>query len=247
MVEHTFRILEVLSGSSTEVRLKEIVSQAKVGPTSTFRILRTLAKLGYIDHDAGTGKYRLTSKIRDLARWSQLGPSLHQIARPFLESLRSQFNETVNLAVLEDGAIVYVEILQSSETFRMAAAVGSRAPIHSTALGKAIAAHIPQERLDEILSRCPWTRFTRRTITKPRDFIQVLAEVRRQGYARDDEEDEHGGSCIASPIRNASTGHAVAGISVSGPTHRIRAKRNAIIAELRRASSAIGQSLEQTS
>ena len=247
MVEHTFRILGVLSGSSVGLRLKEIGSQAKVGPTSTFRILRTLAYLGYIDRDAGTGKYRLTSKIRDLARWSQLGLSLHQIARPYLESLRAQFNETVNLAVLQDGEIVYLDILESSEAFRMAAAVGSRVPIHSTALGKAIAAYVPEERLDETLSHCPWTRFTPRTITKARDFIQALAKVRRQGYARDDEEAEHGASCVASAIRNPSTGYAVAGISVSGPTYRIRAKRKAIMVELRRAASAIAEFLERTS
>ena len=244
MVEHTFRILEVLSASSAALRLRDITSQAHVGPTSTFRILQTLAQLGYIDRETDSRKYRFTSKIRSLARWSQLGPTLHQIAHPSLEDLKRQFNETVNLAVLETGEIVYLEIIESSEAFRMAGTVGSRVPIHSTALGKAIMAHLPEEELAEIVRRCPWTRFTRRTITKPRDFIRILPKVRRQGFGCDDEESERGASCIAVAILRPSTGFAVAGISVSGPTARIRAKRSHIIEGLKKASDVIAQSLD---
>jgi DNA-binding IclR family transcriptional regulator len=159
-----------------------------------------------------------------------------------MERLRAQFDETVNLAVLQDREIVYLDILESTKAFRMAEAPGSRVPVHSTALGKAIAAFLPQEKLDEILSHCPWTRFTRQTITKPHDFVRVLAKVRRHGYGRDDEESERGASCIASAISNSSTAHAVAGISVSGPTSRIRTKRKAINIELKRATSAITKS-----
>lgn len=244
MVQHTFRILEVLSASSVALRLRDISARAHVGPTSTFRILQTLTRLGYIGRDMDGMKYRFTSKIRNLAGWSQLGPSIHQVAHPYLEDLRKQFNETVNLAVLEDGEIVYLEIVESSEAFRMSGTVGSRVPIHSAALGKAIVAHLPQEELAGILRHCPWTRFTRRTIINPGDFVAILSKVRRVGYACDDEESEYGASCIAVAIRRQSTGFAVAGISVSGPTARIRAKRRHIIEGLKKASDVIAQSLD---
>ncbi|MGD0228716.1 MAG: IclR family transcriptional regulator [Terriglobia bacterium] len=244
MVEHALRILEVLAGSNTALRLKEVGSKAQVGPTSAFRILRTLANLGYIAKDEATGRYRLTTKMRELAKWAQLSPNLHQAARPHLERLRAQFDETVNLAVLQDGEIVYLDILQSSKAFRMADTVGSRVPIHATALGKAIAAHVPKERLEGILSHCSWTRYTPRTITKRRDFLSALVKVQKQGYGSDNDESEHGASCIASAILSPSTGHAAAGISVSGPSRRIRAKRKGIIEGLKQASSAIARSLD---
>jgi len=245
MVEHTMRVLELFAGSSAELRLKDISAQAHVGSASTFRILRTLANLGYVNKDVSTGRYRMASKMRELATCSQFKPGMHQVARPYLEHLREQFNETVSLAVLQDAEIVYLDILESTRAFRMAEAVGSRVPVHATALGKAITAHVSQKKLDEILCRCPWTRFTSRTITKPRDFVKALAKVRRQAYGRDNEETEQGACSFASAIQNGATGDAVAGISVSGPTCRLLAKRDAIIKELRLASSAIGQALHR--
>ncbi len=242
MVEHTLRILKVLSEANTELGLKEISERAGVGRTSTFRILFTLCKAEYVHRTPPTGRYRLSARLMELARRPLGDENVVRPARPFLERLHGQFNETVNLAVFQDGEIVYVEIIESSRAFRMTASVGSRVPMHSTALGKAIAAFLPKDVLEVELSRCSWTRFTPHTLTSRRKFLKTLAEVRRRGYALDNEETELGAACVAAPILDSQQ-HAVAAISVSGPSQRIRLEEKAIVRELKGATDAISRAI----
>jgi IclR family acetate operon transcriptional repressor len=242
MVEHTVRVLEAFTGAESELSLKEVSSLAGVGRTSAFRILFTLNALGFVLKDPSSGKYRLGPKMREIA-WRSLGAGkLVDVARPYLQELYKRFNETVNLAVFHDGQIIYVEILVSSQSFRTTATVGSRLPFHSTALGKAIAASLPQDVLEAILERCAWTRFTPHTITSRRKLIEALRTIRARGYASDDEETERGASCLGAPILGGDR-CAVAALSISGPTPRIHAKRKAIIRELRTAAASISKSV----
>jgi IclR family KDG regulon transcriptional repressor len=247
MVEHTFRILEALSDSNIELPLKEISSRAGTANSSTFRILWTLANLGYIERDIGAGKYRVSPKFIDFAKRSHGSRSLLHVARPYLQELNLKFNETVNFAVLQDGEIVYVEILESNEPFHMSGSLGSRAPIHSTAMGKAIAAYLPQETLEPMLRKCSWTAFTKRTITSRTDFSRLLLQVRKRGYAVDNEENDVGAGCVGTAILDRSRGFGVGAISISGPIHRIRTKKGMMISTLKAASAAISESFNSAS
>jgi IclR family transcriptional regulator, KDG regulon repressor len=238
MVEHTLRILESFAGSDVELTLTDVSSRAKVGNTSTFRILHTLAEHQYVVKNLESGKYHLGHKMMQSA-WLPFGPNqMTAAARPYLDQLRKKFNETVNLAVLEDSEIVYVEILESSRSFRMSAVAGSQVPVHATALGKAIGAFVEQDVLEKMLQACSWTRYTPNTITSRSKWLSGLSKIRTDGYAYDDEETELGASCIAAPILNKED-RAIAGISISAPTPRILLRRKELTSELKKAAREI--------
>ena len=244
MVDHTIRVLEAFPNGDMELSLKETSFRAGVGRTSTLRILCTLAKFGYIHREPVTGRYRLGPKVIELGLRSLPARRIVHAARPYLQQLFKQVNETVSLAVLQDGALVYVESLESSHAFRMAADVGSRAPLHSTALGKSIAAFLPEDTLEALLERCAWTRFTPHTVTSRKQFLEVLNEVRNQGYSLDNEESEQGACCVATPILDQNQ-QARAAVSIAGPTHRIRAEQKLIIRKIKVASAAISRELKR--
>jgi DNA-binding IclR family transcriptional regulator len=231
MVEHVLRILESFAASGAELSLKEVSLHSRVGSTSTFRILYTLAEQNYVVKNPETGKYRLGLKMTKTA-WARGGASLVTTARPYLERLRKEFNETINLAVLEDGQIVYVDILESSRPFRMTASIGSTVPLNATALGKAIGAFLEERELKALMQSCNWYRYTSQTIVSRAKWKASLEQVRRSNYAYDDEEAEAGASCVAVALLNQEQ-RAIAGISVSAPTGRIRANRKALIDKLR--------------
>lgn len=238
MIEHTFRIIECFAGSEDELSLTEVSSRAKVGSTSTFRILYTLTELDYLFKNPVSGRYRLGAKMMQTA-WRPMGKKkLAEIASPFMDFLLQQFNETVNLGALEGHEIFYVDIRESSRSFRMGASVGTGLAVHAAALGKAVAAFTSPEILEAMLSRCSWVRFTPRTITDQREWRASLPRIRKRGYALDKEETELGASCIATPILDGQR-MAVGAISISGPSPRIIANKEQIIAELKRCSEKI--------
>jgi len=238
MIEHTFRIIECLGASDEELSLTDVSSRTKVGCTSTFRILHTLSALDYLFKNPVSGKYRLGAKMVQTA-WRPMGKQkLTEIASPFMDFLLQQFNETVNLGSLEGHEMFYVDIRESSRSFRMSASVGTGLDVHATAIGKAVAAFTPPEVLDAMLGRCSWVGFTPRTITDQKKWRAGLPRIRRLGYAIDKEETELGASCIATPILDSKK-LAVGALSISGPTPRIAANKDRIIVELSKSSEKI--------
>jgi DNA-binding IclR family transcriptional regulator len=239
MVEKAFRILETLQQVDDGLCLRDLSSRAGVVNTSAFRILCTLGQLGYVNKDEARGTYALGVKLLELASGAFGAKSLPQIARPFLLELRDRLGETVNLGVLQNQEIIYVDILEGTHPFRMVATIGSRAPIHASALGKSIAAFLPQPALQAILKVSKLARLTPHTITSRSRLVATLARVRKLGYSLDNEEAELAASCVAAPILNAA-GYPLAAISVSGPRPRLHDKRPEIIKMLKRTCAILG-------
>jgi DNA-binding IclR family transcriptional regulator len=140
-----------------------------------------------------------------------------------MKQLLARFQETVNLAVLEGDQIVYVEILESPRTFRMCSRVGSREMPHSTALGKAILAFLPQQEVERILQNTGLPRYTANTIGSRSSLRDELAITRQRGYSIDNGENEEGARCVGAPIFD-HRGDVVAAISISGPAVRSSAE-----------------------
>ncbi len=236
------KILEIFYGAESDLTLHQVSAKAKVGKTSAFRILYTLDKLGYVEKDPATGKYHLGLRIIAAARKTLAGENLIQVARPHLKKLRDEFDETINLAALQKDEIVYLEILESPHPFRMTDTIGARISWHSTALGKSIAAFLPEERLKAVLKQSPLKRFTANTITSTREYSEVLSHVREQGYSLDSEESELGATCIAAPIFGDEA-VVIGALSLSGPTPRIQDKQNKVAHSLKGVAAAISRSL----
>jgi DNA-binding IclR family transcriptional regulator len=237
---HAIRTLEIFEDADTRLSLQEVTARVHISKSSAFRILFTLENLGYIRRDAATRRYALGLRVLEIAKRVTGTRNVIHVARPHMRDLQNRFAETVNLACVHTNDLYYVEIAESNQAFRMSANVGSRAPVHASAVGKAIAAFLPKKNLAELLAGKRFTRFTPNTVTSAKAFIAELVKVRRRGYGIDNEEVERGASCIAVPLLDAHQ-HAIYAISISGPTHRMLPKKDDIVRELLRVSGALAR------
>jgi IclR family acetate operon transcriptional repressor len=164
------------------------------------------------------------------------------VAEPYLERLHRVSGDTVNLAVWRGRAVVYLEVLPSPRPLRFVEAPGSRAPLHATALGKAIAAHLPRAEVAAVARASGLPRFTARTVTSlPRLFLE-LRRVRARGYAVDREEQAAGAVCIAAPVFDR--GGIAGALSIAAPAARMDARRlERLIPELAAACGRISHRL----
>ena len=148
-VARALDILDRLESASGGMTLADLAQAVELPKSSVFRYLSTLQSRGYVQQDRVTGDYRLGLRaIPTHARHLEL---LRERARPLMEALRDRFGETINLAVLDGDRITYLEILESNRAMRLAARDGDRVPVHSSALGKAICATLPDEEVAAIL------------------------------------------------------------------------------------------------
>ncbi|MBI3980005.1 MAG: IclR family transcriptional regulator [Chloroflexi bacterium] len=212
-------LLEALVGSN-ELGLSELCLRTDVNKTSAFRVLSTLESRGYVAKHPETRKYRPGPKLVALSSALVSGLNLVQCARPVLQALQAEFGETVNLGILSDGHVLYVDMLESRHGLRTAARVGSRDALHATALGKAMLAFLPTDRANRLLASLSLTAITPRTITSLDALERELALARQRGYAIDDQENETGARCVGVPILDSARRPGAA-ISVSGPAWRL--------------------------
>jgi IclR family acetate operon transcriptional repressor len=231
-VERTLDILEALVEFGSEVGLVEISHVVTLPLATVHRLLGTLISRGYVKQNSQNRRYSLGFRALQMGNDMRQRFSLRLEARPFLQRLMQRSGESANLAVLDDGEIVYIDQAQSARILRMFTQIGNRLPAHSTGSGKAMLAFLPREVVEGILRRYGMAARTPKTVTDPEALFRDLDRVRDLGYARDDEEHEEGVRCIAVPVRDAS-GQVVASLSISGPAARLSDERvDAVIPEL---------------
>lgn len=211
-VEKTFKVLETMSQLERPATLKELSVACGFPKATLFRILQTLVKLGYVDQDHVGSRYALTLRMYDLGRGSG-HEDLRQAALPIMQSLHDQFDETVNLGVLEGLEILYIHYIETTHALRWQVRPGVRDPFHCTALGRAIVAHMSPERQEKLLQRIAVDPRTTPSPKSREDVERILAETRERGWAIDDEENEIGVVCFGVPIFD--DGLVVGGLSVS--------------------------------
>lgn len=207
-------ILELLENAPLGVGLGRVTAVTGLPKSSAYRYLSTLESRGFVERDGG-GNYHLVRAFMP-ARTQHLD-RLAARARPLLETLRERFGETLNLGVIDGLRVSYLEIVESPHAMRLQARKGDRDPIHSTALGKAIAASLSDDRIHQILRVEGMPALTSHTITDPDRYLAEIREVRERGYAIDNGENEEGGRCVAVPLSDAPVPTAV---SLSAPAVR---------------------------
>lgn len=223
-VSRALHIIDIVSSKKDGLGVTEIAKQMDINKSSVYRILSTLARYGYIEQDEETERYKLGYKFLEMSSKLLESIDLRAEAKPYLRELEKATNEVVHLVVYDQGEVIYIEKLEGTETLRMHSKVGKRAPMHCTAVGKAILAHLPLSVVLDILERKGMPQHTDHTITDKEMFLHELAVVRQKGYALDLEENEYGIRCIAVPIFDHS-GNVIAAVSVSGPTIRMTDER----------------------
>src|SRR3989475_12759256 len=223
VVGKVLRILEALDASPTGLQLREISQQTSLNKSTAYRFVAHLESEGYLIRD-DSGAYIVGPKLARLGAGIAYYATLRKISRPVLTLLSKETTETVNLAVLDGHEVLYLEVLESSHSFRMASQPGMHRPPNCTALGKVLLALLPSEQREEILTMLTFERATPRTIPNLARFRRELVRVVQQGYAMDDQETDMGARCVAAPVLDES-GKVVAAISVSGPITRMSRDR----------------------
>ena len=219
VISKVLRILEALQGSSSGLGLKAICDQTGINKSTAHRFLKHLERERYLLRTEA-GAYLIGPRLSQLSARGNQEATLQAVARPILWDLWKSTHETVNLGVLDQGTVLYLDVIESPHEFRLSSRVGTRRSVHVTALGKALVAFLPKETRQTILDSIAFQAATPKTIGNLVQFRQELEKISRQGYAVDDEEAVQGARCVSAPILN-SKGAPVAAVSVSGPVTRV--------------------------
>jgi DNA-binding IclR family transcriptional regulator len=245
VISKVLLILEALQGSSAGLGLKAICDLTGIHKSTAHRFLKHLEREGYLLRTEA-GAYLIGPRLSQMSARGNQGATLQAVARPILWELWKSTQETVNLAVLDQGTVLYVDVIESPHEFRLSSRVGTRRSLHVTALGKALAAFLPAEARENVLSTIAFQKSTERTIMNLLQFRQELEKIRRQGYAVDDEEAVQGARCVSAPILNSES-EPIAAVSVSGPVTRVSPNQvaglaGAVTSAARAISAAMGLS-----
>jgi IclR family acetate operon transcriptional repressor len=233
-------ILDLLQEKTERVSLADIAKIIGLPKSSALRYLSTLESRRYVQRDADSGEYSVG--LAFVPFHPQRFEVLRRRFRPLLEQLRDRFDETVNLGVLDGTRVYYLDGVETQRAVRMTVPAGQRDPIHSTALGKAIAVHLPADRVHAILTEEGMPARTERTIVTAKDFLAELERVRRRGYALDNCENEPDGRCVAVGLAGSRLPVAV---SLSAPSARLPLERvGQVAAALQATAQQLGELLQ---
>lgn len=207
------RILWGMAARNDGWTLEELAREHDVNKASLLRILRTFEDQSVVLRE--NDRYRLGSRVLDLAYGYLNGLEVDAVARPYMGRLAARTGQTVSVAVLDGLDVVYIAFEKANRELGILDEIGGRHPANATALGKVLLADLEPDVLDRTIDERELPRLTHRTVHTRDALTALLERVRSQGYAIDDEERGIGIRCVAAPIRDAD-GRVIAGISVSG-------------------------------
>ena len=217
-------VLDMVATAGRPVRFTELLTQGRYPKATLYRFLQTLTNQGMLSYDPAQQSYALGVRLVRLAHaaWSQ--SSLAPIARPWLDELASEVGETIHLAQLDQGQVLYVDKRNAAKPVDMFSQAGKVGPAYCTGVGKAMMAYLPEAELASAMQRQSFHRFTPSTLGSPEELRAELQAIRLRGHAYDREEHEPGIICIALPILTRS-GRVLGALSITSTTARTNLDR----------------------
>ena len=220
VIERIFTLIDVLASREEAMSLKEISEKTGLHPSTTHRILNDLA-IGRFVERPESGTYRLGMRLLELGNLVKGRLDVRDAALPSMRELHKLIQQPVNLSVRQGDEIVYVERAYSERSgMQVVRAIGGRAPLHLTSVGKLFLAADDPQRVRAYATRTGLAGQTRNSITQLPVLERELAKARQYGNARDNEELELGVRCMAAGIYN-DQGKLIAGLSISAPADRL--------------------------
>lgn len=218
--QRTLEILEVVAKYGDGIGFVELSSLLPYPKSSLHGLLQTIVGMRWLIFDPVQREYSVGVKPWEIGQAFLPSRELVVRARQFLRETNLELGETVQLGILDDLDIVYIDKVEGTRPLRLFSRVGSRLPAYVTGIGKALLAGLDDAVLESRFAGATLEGYTNKTITAGDDLIRVLREVRRQGYAVDDGEYTLGVYCVAVPIRDRG-GSVVAAMSCSLPKSRL--------------------------
>ena len=220
VIERMFSLLDALAAHQDPVSLKELSERTGLHPSTAHRILNDLAIGRFVDRPEA-GSYRLGMRLLELGNLVKARLDVRDAALGPMRELHKLTHQPVNLSVRQGDEIVYIERTYSERSgMQVVRAVGGRAPLHLTSVGKLFLAHEDPQRVRAYATRTGLSGHTRNSLTDLPALERELALVRQNALARDDEELELGVRCMAAGIFD-DQGKLIAGLSISAPADRL--------------------------
>ena len=220
VLQRMFALLDILASRDEPLSLKEISEKAGLHPSTTHRILNDLV-IGRFVERPDTGSYRLGMRFLELGNLVKARLSVRDAAVSVMRELHRQIQQPINLSVRQGDEIVYIERAFSERSgMQVVRAIGGRAALHLTSVGKLFLAADDPERVRNYAARTGLSGQTRNSITQLGALERELAKVRQLGIARDNEELELGVRCMAAGIYDDQD-KLIAGLSISAPADRL--------------------------
>jgi DNA-binding IclR family transcriptional regulator len=241
-LDRAVAVLMVFEGGR-ELSQREVARAVGISEATALRYLFTLARHDLVEREPSSGRYRMGWRLFRLAESALTGRDPRDAAMPFIRRLVASFNETVNLAARRSNDLIIIAAIEGSHSLKRGASVGEQDAWHASAIGKAILALLDEEEADHLVGPPPYKRYTAKTVLDRDALMDELAEVRRQGYAVDNEEGEEGLRCLGIAILDRQ-GKPSYALSISGPSSRLTTDVTAQMArDLHEAAAGISKHL----
>jgi DNA-binding IclR family transcriptional regulator len=226
VIDKTFSILEVLARTGRALTLAGLAAESRLPKPTVYRILKSLRDLGYVVQAARGGAYELSARLATLREYGR-DEAVRRRVLPLMARLHAAFDETVNLGFLEGIYVRYGHVIETTQPLRWIVKPGARDLFHTTALGRAIVAHLPEAQQARLVAKACATLPARGRKAARARLEKELAATRARGCALEEEETVVGVACVAVPL--AAMGEPLAAVSVSVPVHRFPARRRAAL------------------
>ena len=234
-VERALDVLSCFKAGHPALSLTQIADQLAMSKSTVFRLLATLESKRYLHRDAGTGLYHLGLRLIEMGALASQDLDVHQWAQPYLQRLATEHGETVDLAILDKANVIYLQVVESPQRVKLAAAVGQHLPAFCTASGKAFLAYLPFAQVGKLVAG-DLIRYTDYTHTQLDDLARDLQETRERGFAISEQEYEKDINAVAAPVLNAQQ-FPIMSLALTGPAFRLPRERMLALGPILRAAT----------
>jgi IclR family acetate operon transcriptional repressor len=218
VIDRSARLMEAIASCEGPASLKILSAETGLHPSTAFRILASLIEVGFVERD-NSGHYFIGRRVSHLAHSARRAVDLRDESRDIMQQLRDEIGETVNLTIREGDEVIYIERATPNRMMRVEQVVGSRAPLHVTAVGKLMLDQLGDDFIRAYSERTGLKAYTSHTLSSLDSLYRNLHESTAQGFAYDNEEAEIGVGCIGVLIHDHN-GDVVGGLSISAPIER---------------------------
>jgi IclR family KDG regulon transcriptional repressor len=223
-VQRAMSIVALFNLNNPEIGVTEAAEKLQITKSTATRLMQTLASADILARSPNNRKYRLGAKVMELAETFISQVDLKNISQPYLEYLRTQTGETVNIDIVDGDERICVLALESLYNLRLFQVAGQRAPLTAGAPGKLLTAYLPENKVEQIINKQGLPAYTKYTITSKSKFKEEIRKIRESGYSIS--KGEHYDFCfgISAPIKDYS-GKVIAALTSSGVLMRLNPQK----------------------
>ena len=246
-IQKALAVLEIVTGDIRPMSVVDISEELGLPRQTVHRVIRQLEDLNLLTKDPSRERYTAGERLRTLALRTISSSQSTRGTHAILKSLVDEVNETCNVGMLDGHEIIYIDRVECDWPLRVQLKAGSHVPVHCTAIGKLMLAHLDEDGRRRLLHGAPLRKYTKYTITDPAHLEAQLEQIAAQGYSINKQEDAIGLIAMAVPVRDPQ-GDVVAGLAVHAPEPRFPiAKAIEHLDLFHKAADRIGQSMFETS